>query len=273
MVSNSKLDYSAMAHLGRSLCLRAHDKDIPMAVATAYFDESENGVACVVTGLASTLDRWEAFERDWDRMLKKFKLSSLHTKDYVHSKNEFSSWKGDENKRALFAQRVIEILSRRCMTCIGIVMDRAAFRNTIAQDPLVSRYYVNEYATASFMCLLLVGKWADKCHFENAPNYIFDEGNAKRGDFDRAYKLMKGSPLERDNFGALAFGSDKNISPIQAADFVAYETCKLYTDLDKGLKRFRRSMKSFMGHVNHDIKVLSEPFLMRLIQEMRQLPR
>src|ERR1700693_4936820 len=153
--------------------------------AAAYFDESESASACVVPGLASTLDRWQAFERDWDRMLKKFGLTCLHMTDYVHSKNEFSSWQGDEAKRTMFVQRVIDILSRRCMTCVGIVMDRSAFKNTIAKDPLVSSFYVNEYSTASFMCLMLVGKWADRCQFSHAPNYVFDEGNGKRRDFER----------------------------------------------------------------------------------------
>jgi hypothetical protein len=242
-----------------------------MTLATAYFDESQNGVATVVAGFAATAERWRSFDSAWAKLLDQYKISCLHMKDYVHSNGEFKPWKGNEEKRRRFMQRVIEIVSKKCMVSSGALIDHAAFSQTIAKDSLVSRFYVNEYSTASFLVLLGIDNWRRDCAFDRPVDYVFDRGNVRRSDFQRAYDIAL-STGERKNFGALAFGDDQSIYGLQAADFIAYETCKVYTDTQSGQKRLRRSLQSLVGKMRCDIKIASRENLAKLVSTLRKLP-
>jgi hypothetical protein len=243
-----------------------------MMVATAYFDESESPTACAVVGVASTADRWERFDADWKRMLDKYKIGSLHMKEFAHSKGDFESWKGDEKQRREFILRAIEIISRRCMKAMGIVIGRQAFSNTLGNDQLISGFYSSEYVASSFMCLLLAQKWRDKCGFQLPVDYVFDRGNAKRKGFQQAYDILRIIPAERNKVGSLSFADDASLLPLQAADFIAYEACKVYTDFGKGQKRLRGSLKSIFDRVSCDIRVPTEEKLALMVQKMREVP-
>jgi hypothetical protein len=189
-----------------------------MATATAYFDESMSGAAYVVAGFAATVERWRAFDSDWARLLDAYQIDCLHTVDYAQSTGEFGTWKGEEAKRRKFMEHAIRIISRRCMVSIGIVVDRAAFQKTIAQDAVASTFYPNEYTAAAFMSLLAAEKWAYGCAFREPVDYVFDRGNAHESDFRRAYRLALQLPDERDRLGGLSFADDKSIPALQAAD-------------------------------------------------------
>lgn len=243
-----------------------------MAIVTAYFDESDSKTASVVSGLAATSDRWEAFHRDWSRLLAKYKLSALHMKDYAHSNGEFESWRGDEMKRAAFLRGVIEIISRRVMIAVGVVIDREAFKKTIAREPQILDFYKDEYTTAGFMSILLACKWGDNCGFTEPIDFVFDRGNSKRKNFESAYDIacLSQSSERSADLGALSFADDMKLTPLQACDFVAYETCKVYTDLDAGIMRFRKSIKSFLGRVDYRCKIPSEDGLQKLIIKIKE---
>jgi hypothetical protein len=242
-----------------------------VAVATAYFDESDSSVACVVAGVASTVDRWVDFESDWQRMLDKYKISALHMKDFAHSNGEFAEWKGDEAKRRQFIERVIDILARRCMICLGVVIDRNAFKGTIAADADITQFYANEYSTASFMSLLIAQKWGKATKLTVPVDYVFDRGNSKRKDFQRAYDYAQLIPVEAAQLGALTFADDTAVLGLQAADFVAYEACKVYTDVNKGQMRLRASLHAMLRRIRCDIAVPSEDKLAGLVEAMRKI--
>jgi hypothetical protein len=135
-------------------------------------------------------------------------------KDYAHSNGEFKSWKGDEPKRRQFLERVIDILARRNMTVIGLVIDRNAFARTIAQDKLISNFYVNEYSTASVLSLLGTQKWANARRLQNPVDVVFDSGNPHRKDFQRAYDYVRMVPIEAMQMGALSFADDSQVTAL-----------------------------------------------------------
>ena len=268
------MEYSGILHLVQSLQMGSATAQVPvMATATAYFDESNTDATYVVAGFAATVERWRAFDSDWAGLLDKYRVSHFHAKDYAHSNGQFASWKGDEVKRKQFMERAIRIIARRCMVSVGIVVDRRAFQATIAQDEVASSFYVNEYSTAAFMSLLVTGRWADDCPLLKDPvNYVFDRGNPHRSDFQRAYDLALKIPFERERLGALSFADDQRVPALQAADLIAYESCKLYTDLQRGKKRFRASLKALLSKMRCDIKVTSERNLSALVSKMREIP-
>jgi hypothetical protein len=243
-----------------------------MAMVSAYFDESDSSSASAVAGIVSTADKWRGFEGDWSRLLDKYHLSALHMKDFAHSRGEFSSWAGDDEKRRQFLGRVIEIMGRRCQWCIGIVIDRKAFSKIISPEEDVSSFYSSEYTQAAFMALLLTGKWSARCRLEHPVNFVFDRGNRNRPSFQRAYDHLYANEEERSlsSIGPLSFADDVAVSPLQVADFVAYECCKVYTDLDKNVRRFRESLKQMMKRVNFDVRVLDEEALKKFMRRLRE---
>ncbi|MBZ5725877.1 MAG: hypothetical protein LAP87_12875 [Acidobacteriia bacterium] len=151
------------------------------------------------------------------------------------------------------------------------MIDRAAFRATIAQDEDISSLYVNEYSTAAFMSLLVTENWASKCTFSNPVDYVFDRGNAQRVDLQRAYDIALMMPGQREMLGALSFGDDKRIPALQAADLIAYEACEIYTDVHLGKNRFRHSMSAILSNMRCDIKIASESGLSKLVRRMHEI--
>ena len=272
-VSSPRLKYSGILHLARSLHRGSPSTQVPiMATATAYFDESHNSGVYAVAGFAATVDRWRLFDSDWSRLLANYRLTSFHAKDYAHSENEFAGWKGDEAKRKTFMERLIAIVARRCMVAIGVVIDRSAFQNMIAQDKSIAEFYSNEYAMAALMSLLLTRRWAGGCAFTDPVDYVFDRGNPQRSGFQRAYDLALRIPGERSRLGALSFADDKQIPALQAADLIVYESCKMYTDLSGGTRRFRASMKALLSKMRCDIKAFSKQDMIKLAEKMRSIP-
>src|SRR2546423_420710 len=119
-----------------------------MATATAYFDESHNGAAYVVAGLAATLPRWQSFESDWAKLLEKHQASAFHAKDYAQRKVDLKRKRGDDPRQKIFFAQAFQFFPRRCTVAVGLVVSRAEFQDTIGQDELLSMFYTNEFATA-----------------------------------------------------------------------------------------------------------------------------
>lgn len=87
-----------------------------MAMFTAVFDGSgspNDTVALVVAGYVAQVEQWLEFERDWNNCLNDFKVSSLHMKEFAHSRGDFETWKADEKKRRAFLSRIISIIRTR----------------------------------------------------------------------------------------------------------------------------------------------------------------
>lgn len=200
---------------------------------TAYFDESDSKVASVVAGVIGEAGQLVHFEREWRDLLKDEGLQAFHMKDFAHSNREFSSWKGDERRRQNFLARVIGIISRRTRFTVGILLDRNAYAQ-VAHRAIYADFYVNEYTACAYLSLLRSSKWATENAITEPLAFVFDDGNAKRADFHRAFDLTKMIGVGRQyHFGSLTFADDKLVAPLQAADFIAYEFCKVYTDCRK----------------------------------------
>jgi hypothetical protein len=133
--------------------------------------------------------------------------------------------------------------------------------------------YADEYSTSSLMSILLATKWAKVCDLKEPINFVFDRGNKNRTAFERAYELVRLTPELRaeGHLGALSFADDIQVNPLQAADFLAYETCKLYTDANAGVPRFRRSLRELFGRMRYECKIPEEKGLGRLVARFDEL--
>src|SRR5207247_6953841 len=100
-----------------------------------------------------------------------------------------------EPRRQNFISRIIGILSRRARIITGVLIDRPAYKQISSRNGRFASFYVNEYTTAGFMSLLKCANWADKQGLTDPINFVFDRGNPKRPDFQRACDLWDGSAI------------------------------------------------------------------------------
>lgn len=238
-----------------------------MAMLTAYFDESNTKGAVVVAGLLGKTSQWERFNQEWRQLLAEYQISHVHMREFAHFRGEFSSWKGDEGKRRSFIDRIIGVISRRSIISVGIVLDVDVYKDFVT-TPERKRVFVNPYTTASYLCLLSVGRWADKRSYEELVAYVFDRGNPHRRDFEKAYSQSAAIPQlnQRYRLGRLSFGDDKDILPLQGSDFIAYEISKTWTQarFDERRRSMRVSMRKASDKICNDWRVVT-PMMLRAI--------
>jgi hypothetical protein len=214
----------------------------------------------------------EHLDREWRLLLATENLPYIHMKEFAHSTGPFESWKGDEPRRRELVCRMVGIIARRVRISIGIVIDRAGYASARTESEIFSGFYVNEYTAAGFMSLLRTSTWAEERGVDGRIAFVFDKGNPKRKDFQKAFDLADQTPLTAEyRMGCLTFGDDIEITPLQAADFIAYEVCKFCTDAANQKKRVRGSLKSLMKAVPSDWKVASPDMLLKLAAEANTL--
>ncbi len=237
-----------------------------MAFFTAYFDESDSPKASVVAGIIGEAEQLSHFNREWTELLCSENLQCFHMKDFAHSNGEFRDWKHDIRRRKDFIERVIRIISRRARISVGILLDRAAFQQVSHRD-IFTNFYANEYTACAFLSLLKVSRWADRYGITDSIDFVFDRGNPKRPDFQRAFDMATIPAIaETRHFGALTFADDRRIAPLQAADFIAYEFCKMYTDAENDQLRLRQSLLNFLEHVPNDLGIGTQELLVKLAE-------
>jgi hypothetical protein len=240
---------------------------------TAYFDESDSPQASVVAGVIGEVGQLSKFNTEWMALLKREGLEYFHMKEFAHHKGQFADWKRDERRRSNFLTCLIGIIERRMRIGIGVLINREDYR-ALAHRPVFADFYKNEYTTCGFMSLLQCSRWAERRHVEDAIAFVFDDGNAKRHDFQRAFDMAKSDArtASRYQLGSLTFANDRTVAPLQAADFIAYEFCKAYTDCMNNQHRLRRSLAQLLRRIPHDLGIGNKEALVKLAEHSDVLP-
>jgi hypothetical protein len=243
-----------------------------MAIFTAYFDESDSSKASVVAGLIGEAEQLSHFNREWGDLLRSENLQQFHMNDFAHSNGEFKGWKGDTLRRKQFIERIIGIISRRARFSLGVLVDRTAYEEVAHRD-IFANFYTNEYTACAFLSLLQASQWASVYATGHRIAFVFDKGNTKRADFQRAFDMTDGTSIADDHhFGSLTFADDKDVAALQAADFIAYEFCKVYTDNESNEHRVRESLRTFLRRCPSDFRIGHGDLLMKLAERGDQLP-
>jgi len=122
------------------------------------------------------------------------------------------------------------------------------------------------------MSLLKCANWADDRRLSESIAFIFDDGNANRQYFQRAFDVCKRSRFGNPyHFGSLTFADDKMILPLQAADFIAYEVGKVCTDAKHDRRRFRGSLQHLLQSVPVNCTIATEELLLGLANRVEHI--
>lgn len=198
-----------------------------LAMFKGYFDESDTKGAAVVAGCVGHFDQWKRFEPKWGRLLLDYKIQGgFHMKEFVsrrYQPNQYSAW-DDANCREFF-DRLVRIIGHHTTISFGVALDQEVF-DAFKRTPEGRLFGESKYETASWVCLILVDRWARKRKDLHRIDFVFDRGNRRRTALEKSYNHAYQG---REYFGGLTFEDDEKFFPLQAADFVAYEISKAWT--------------------------------------------
>ena len=222
---------------------------------TCYFDGSgsKGGTkAYSVAGYVSTVDRWITFNEKWAALLKRHDLPYFHMKEFAPSVKHFKDWKGKEAKRGAFLEQLVNITRRYVLHSFSVTLRLDLYEVANEFYPLKKKRVVPLLLTGGG-CISKALYWRRNkkrtkepiaFYFEKDEN---DWGILKQWANDHGYPC-ESAPKIPDPSKPLDFP----LTPLQAADFVAWEQRKLYDDVViNGLERVRHSLKGLMTIPHH----------------------
>lgn len=232
--------YSAAEHIARSILLsRFHDAPL-VAMFTAYFDAAGKwnrpGVLAVA-GFVSDVRKWAKFESAWEAILSRESVSQFHMTDFVSSRGEFASWRGQTDRRRIFIDDLAQCAKRYTNKRFGGLVVLKDYEAANKQYRLREEVG-GPYPVCAEYCVRLARKWQAKNDVRDL-EFFFEQGDEGKGNL---IKLLKERYSIEPSF------LSKKIVPFQAADLVAWRTRDSFENMLKGdldIERADKVMRSF----------------------------
>jgi hypothetical protein len=239
---------------------------------TCYFDESggDDIKWTYVCGYAASITQWERFEIDWKIFLAKYDVPYFHMKEFSHSKGPFEKWKTDEAIRSCFMREAAEIIRHTIQHSFVSLVSHEIFAEANTHYKF-HEVFSSPYALAGRACIESAYEWGKEIE------YVFEDGCPDKGGLLRAMNAclpcretpsFKPSrdfkPSDRWPDGRVG------IVPLQAADFLAYESRKLLVDREKlknGSRKFRKSLLALSKNVPLSLCLLTPDAIDKICSE------
>lgn len=172
-----------LRHIGKAVFFSSHRDSYLMALFSVYFDASGNKreTTLTVVGFVSSVKKWDQFNTHWSAVLKREGIKSMHMTDFVSSVGEFSSWKGQSDRRRAFIADLADCIRR---------YTKAGFGSSVVIEDynLMDRRFVlhenvgQPYTLCVRSCLGGLRKWATTKRAKLEDILVFVE----QGDEDQA---------------------------------------------------------------------------------------
>jgi hypothetical protein len=206
----------------------------------------------------STHVQWKTFQKEWRRILDAENIEFFHMVDFQACKPPYGSW--SKEKRASFLASLHAVIHKRTLMSFATTADIEDFENLTAEQ---KEALVNPHVFAAKNCMKAVGVWAAR-NIINYPliAYIFEKGSPHDNKLKR---LFTEEFTDEDRWffrmASLAFVDKKIMSPLQAADIVAYESRKeIVRRLDVANPRPARLSGINLGKTNRDVWMYCEKY-------------
>jgi hypothetical protein len=205
---------------------------------SAYFDESGtdgSSDSIVVAGYIASNEQWQDFRNEWDAVLQDVGVTRFHMRDFAHSLREFKDWKDDNERRTIFLKRLVSIMRRHTRHSFSTAVILKDYRD------LDQRYQLSEYCSpyviSALQCAADVAKWCNARGYVDPVRLVFEDGARYKGEFMNFYAPS--------NFHTISYAEPREFVGFQAADLVAWEHRKVYSQLLSGQGKRRR--QSFLA--------------------------
>jgi hypothetical protein len=188
-----------------------------------------------VGGFVATVEAWKAFDPEWKAVLEANGLHYFRMSEFAHSTNQFKQWKGQEGRRIGLIDSLVKILERYTLHWSGACILKRDYERVDAD------YRLHEYATRYAICAVTLTEhtitWCENQHRTEPLEFVFEEGDIGAGQV---------SDFVFANTGHRPSFRGKTVTPLQAADFAAYEVLKVYKTIlletDKLFEKIREPL-------------------------------
>jgi hypothetical protein len=199
-----------------------------MIVLKGYFDDSgdeedHQHEVCSVAGYVATMDDWNKFEKEWQKVLDDNRVPYLHMREFAHFKKSFEKFKDNKEDRIIFLQSLINVMKNANLYGIGSVIRLSGLREFNAEKGIC----INAYSFNLYFCIMQI------CHqWKEKPIQItLDKTNYLQNNKDKALNYLRTDTFYSNcdkyidilPLNCLTF---REILPLQAADFLAWEARK-----------------------------------------------
>jgi len=201
----------------------------------AAFDASgKEDLRCiVVAGFVSSMKDWKSFHVEWLKRLASDGLQFFHMNKFAVSAPPFDGLKGDKPRRDRLIGDLLGIIQSHAYRSFACTVEFADFYKLSEANQ--NEFSLNAYSLCGRTCVKHISDWRRREGLLKVPvGYAFEEGDKGAGLLsERMWK--DGYP--RPHFLPKKDRSDKHGSPVagftplQAADILAYELYRLYSDM------------------------------------------
>jgi hypothetical protein len=219
---------------------------------TCYFDASggQDAGVTIVSGWIGQVSQWERFDTDWRLLLAKYDVPYFHMKEYAHSLGPYISWKGQDNKRANFLRLAAETIATRVHRGFACIVEHNVHAE-VDREYKLTEAVGNPYCLAARTCIAEANLWVRKSERGIPIQYVFDEGDKGAGSLVTVIQKHNAAVTGNNVIDIPSFQPSrdrldgrKGLTPLQAADFAAYEYLKAYRlGEDEPLYKYRKSIQ------------------------------
>ena len=211
---------------------------------TGYFDDSgatSTGVV-VACGWISSVEQRKQFDENWRFVLGKFELPYFHMKSLRQYKGPFQKFKDNLPLETDLMQRLQAVIRIRAQKSIGCLVDVVAYE-ALNREYRLREHFGDPFSLAGCVAIAKTYKWFDRMYPNDEIAFVFEAGTKGWGDLvDSAKRDFGVTPTK---------GDWEKLTPLQAADFVAWENHRAYQKAKQanfGKLRFRGSFTQFIQH-------------------------
>lgn len=251
---------------------------------TGYFDASggtDTGVMAVA-GFVADSRKWQEFEPSWRLVLAKYHLPYFHMNEFAPSQGIFSSWRGDETRRASLLRDLIQVVGETAefWVCCSV--------RTVIFDEVKERYPVifegGAYPLVARISIALSHNIMRARHGVADIQHVFESGDQGKGQLVGMIERLNAHTAAARARGiydpradpypipipifkpSRDTATEKGLLPLQAADLAAWEFHKLHREAALNSRRVRRSIRELSRRIPGDHKVLNVSGLMEICE-------
>lgn len=206
-----------------------------MAIITGYFDDSrKDDHLLTLAGLLGDTGQWGNFENKWSRLLKTHDVPYLHMKEMMKPRSPFAKWLPHQNHRDEVKSFFIDVID-------AINSSQLQSYSTIVRLSDLIRFNkdnglnIKAYPLAVYACMAHISG----AHPSQMISLVFDHIEKIDSKLMTAKAYASGDqtfPGMMDHISPIPLPKErtaKETQPIQAADFMAWETRKHYLNQDE----------------------------------------
>ncbi len=224
-----------------------------------YYDRGGDDQVTIVAGYISHASGWQGFDQEWRALLDAHDVPYFHMREFAHSTGTYSAgWKGQHRRRRVFLTGLIDIIQRHAFRSFGSAVTTEVFDDFLRQDSRAATLFPSAYAYCARHVVAKARLWARTERWTIPVKSVFEAGDPGWG---RLVEVLTRDghpvPVRRPKVATGPEEASDCLSPLQAADFAAYEMLKFFRlvqrddvvweDVRESFKALERSVHSEWG--------------------------